>query len=100
MKTRSIIRKYLLGFLLLVWFGSSAHGFYDPSVGRWVNRDPLTDEANNPFSLFGRIESLGLISANAFECHRADQNQPPVGTSKPASLRREIHNSFLNRFKR
>src|ERR1039457_3428450 len=28
-------------------------------------------------------------------CHRADQNRPPVGTSKPASLRRKIHNSFL-----
>jgi len=28
-------------------------------------------------------------------CHRADQNRPLVGTSKPASLRREIHNSFL-----
>ena len=32
-------------------------------------------------------------------CHRADQNQPLVGTSKPATLRREIHNSFLVWFK-
>ena len=32
-------------------------------------------------------------------CHRADQNRPLVGTSKPASLRREIHNSFLIGFK-
>jgi hypothetical protein len=28
------------------------------------------------------------------DCHRAHQNQPLVGTSKPASLRREIHISF------
>ncbi|MHB9008365.1 MAG: hypothetical protein ACYDC1_15695 [Limisphaerales bacterium] len=28
-------------------------------------------------------------------CHRADQNQPLVGTSKPASLRWEFHNRFL-----
>ena len=32
-------------------------------------------------------------------CHRADQNRPVVGTSKPASLRREIYNSFLFGFK-
>jgi hypothetical protein len=34
------------------------------------------------------------------KCHRADQNQPLAGTSKPASLRREFHSSFLGFFKR
>jgi hypothetical protein len=32
-------------------------------------------------------------------CHRADQNQPLAGTSKPASLRREFHCCFLGFFK-
>jgi transposase InsO family protein len=32
-------------------------------------------------------------------CHRADQNQPLVGVSKPATLRRESHNSFFVGFK-
>ena len=33
------------------------------------------------------------------QCHRADQNQPVVGSSKPATLRRESHNSFFVGFK-
>jgi hypothetical protein len=32
-------------------------------------------------------------------CHRADQNQPLVGSSKPATLRWQSHNSFLICFK-
>ena len=41
----------------------------------------------------------GREPAPTQRCHRADQNQPLVGTSKPASLRREIHNSFVCGFK-
>jgi len=28
-------------------------------------------------------------------CHRAIQNQPPMGDSKPATLRRELHITYL-----
>jgi len=47
----------------------------------------------------GRPETV-TQGANGWKlCHRADQNQPLVGTSKPASLRREIHSGFLSSFK-
>ena len=32
-------------------------------------------------------------------CHRANQNQPPMGESKPATLRREIHITYWIWFK-
>jgi len=45
MKTRNLLRKLFLVPVLLAWFGSSAHAFYDASVGRWLNRDPISDTA-------------------------------------------------------
>jgi hypothetical protein len=34
-----------------------------------------------------------------FWCHRADENQPPMGDSKPATLRRELHITYSIWFK-
>src|SRR6266571_2079631 len=35
-----------------------------------------------------------LIVRFGHSCHRANQNQPPMGGSKPATLRRELHITF------
>jgi len=47
----------------------------------------------------GLVRRFRIASTQCRFCQRADQNQPLVGTSKPASLRREIHNSFRVCFK-
>jgi len=61
--------------LFLGWFGAmfilaqAAHGFYDPSLGRWINRDPIGEAGgmnlyafaeNNPA---GAIDGFGLKPA-------------------------------------
>jgi hypothetical protein len=59
MNKRNLLRKLLLLPVLLAWFGSSAHGFYDASVGRWINRDPLGELG------FTRIDGhLGGVALN------------------------------------
>ena len=58
MNKRNLLRKLLLLPVLLAWFGSSAHGFYDASVGRWINRDPLGELGFDMMRL-GRSEVWG-----------------------------------------
>ena len=74
MNTRNLLRKLLLVPLLLVLVGSSAYGFYDASVGRWINRDPIGEPGgydlyafidNNPINA---IDPLGLYTANVKNC--------------------------------
>ena len=57
MKALNLIRKLLLVPVLLAWFGSSAQAFYDASVGRWINRDPLGDDGSL-VNLLARHEPL------------------------------------------
>jgi hypothetical protein len=45
------------------------------------------------------LKSEAEAAAKESACHRADQNQPPVGSSKPATLRQGFHNSFGLDFK-
>ena len=63
---------------------------------------PLGGDGTPAFTHF-LFEGAGIGTAELdltiSQCHRADQNRPPVGTSKPASPRREIHNSFVVWFK-
>ena len=72
MKTLNLIRKLLLVPVLLALVGSSAHGFYDASVGRWLNRDPIGEQGgfnqyrfvrNNPNV---RVDPQGLNDGFAF----------------------------------
>lgn len=46
MNTKNLLQKLLMVPVLLAWFSSSAYGFYDASVGRWINRDPIGDLAS------------------------------------------------------
>jgi hypothetical protein len=62
------------------------------------NHFHLVVETPQPNLVAGMKWLLGTYTSR-FNCHRALQNQPLVGGSKPASLRREIHNSFLVCFK-
>ena len=53
----------------------------------------LVDVDREPFDCNGHSCILGLC------CHRANQNQPPMGESKPATLRRELHITYSIWFK-
>jgi hypothetical protein len=61
MTTRTLKTVTVLTFLIL-WFGTSASfGFYDPSVQRWVNRDPIYERGGrNPYG-FVYNNPIGLI---------------------------------------
>lgn len=57
MKALNLIRKLLLVPVLLAWFGSSAHGFYDASVGRWINRDPIGERSADGLNMYAFVRN-------------------------------------------
>ena len=67
----NVLRKLLLLPALLAWFGSSAHAFYDASVGRWFNRDPLGEPG---FELAGT--ALGGGATDGPNAYLFVQNEP------------------------
>ena len=43
MKTRTFAR-WIAACVLGLFLAQAAHGFYDPSLGRWINRDPIVEQ--------------------------------------------------------
>ena len=63
---KQLMRRILLVAVLMIWSGTSAHAFYDASLGRWMNRDPIGEKfdrnlyrhaLNDPVL---RVDSYGL----------------------------------------
>lgn len=55
------MRWLLLVPVLLALFGSSAYGFYDASVGRWLNRDPIQESGGINLYQFSKNSPLEVI---------------------------------------
>ena len=85
MKTRNMLRILFLVPVLLAWFGSSAHAFYDASVGRWFNRDPINElgfnlliQNQNPFNLDEEKNLYGFARNNPVVFYDADGRVVPI----------------------
>lgn len=77
MNTRSLLRKLLLVPLLLVCFCTSARAFYDASVGRWVNRDPIEEADGSNLYTFVANNSISRYDGNGlFGCRREPCSNP------------------------
>ena len=61
MNTRNLLQKLLMVPVLLVVFSSSAYGFYDASVGRWINRDPIQEQGGKNLYRFASNRPLQKI---------------------------------------
>jgi len=83
------VRQFILATTLAVLFiaANSASAFYDPHIGRWINRDPIGEEAggniyafidNNPVSFY---DDLGNQKAPA-------QNSKVILLAKPFGVTR------------
>ena len=77
------MRRLLLVLVLMELIGSSTQAFYDASVGRWVNRDPINE--------------AGGINMHAFVDNDPVKQFDPFGLLPPSNqtcqaLRRKIEN--------
>jgi hypothetical protein len=57
------LKRTLMVLLALIGV-QSAWGFYDPSVGRWINRDPIGEEGG--LNLYAFVENNPVISTDPF----------------------------------
>src|SRR5262245_19296264 len=48
MNTRAFARWIAGCILALILTQQAAHAFYDPSLGRWINRDPIEEGSGGP----------------------------------------------------
>jgi len=84
MKTKQIWKLMVQTLMLGVFLGQQAKAFYDPSVGRWLSRDPMQEKGNSslfshdgPYCFVGNspvqsIDQLGLLTvtggAVSYDC--------------------------------
>jgi hypothetical protein len=66
------IRRWLLALLLGLFAGQQAHAFYNPSAGKWLSRDPITEDGGKNLSGFVKncatrfIDPLGQYPTTSF----------------------------------
>jgi hypothetical protein len=88
MKTPALNR-WLAVIPLLLLLVESAHAFYNPEIGRWVNRDPLGEEGgvnlyvfinNNPTT---DMDAFGLLKAQLQVNMQPADNWDPTRCENP-----------------
>ena len=98
MNTRNLLQKLLMVPVLLVVFSSSAYGFYDASVGRWINRDPIQEQGGKNLYRFAsnrplqKIDRYGLAPMSGGI--GGPQFIPPGGFPRPP---KKCHDRMVSR---
>lgn len=64
MNALKTIGQLKLQLLLCAFSVLSASAFYDPTLGRWINRDPIQEEGSRNLYLF--VENAPLVNWDAF----------------------------------
>jgi RHS repeat-associated protein len=78
-------RMLLLAVLLGAWFAREAQAFYNPSAGRWLNRDPINESGahlliqnQNTFNRDEEKNLYGFVQNNSVNLVDADGRVPVV----------------------
>ena len=75
MKFVTFVLRAVAFFGLAVWSGANAVAFYDPGMGRWINRDPLADVAVAERSL---PQLNGAAGNEGQAAHRVETFENPL----------------------
>ena len=64
MNTRTFARSFGAVFLILFLAEQATNAYYDPSLGRWINRDPIEEEGG--INLFAFVRNSPADQIDAF----------------------------------
>ncbi len=86
---RNFLCQKILPVLALLWTVGESHAFYDPTVGRWASRDPITERGGLNIGAFlsndglNRIDYLGFASYSATDQLWAKTSFPVLPVNYP-----------------